>query len=82
MDDLERARGIVRLLRDAYGRGNSVATMASRYALSEESIITALEITPEPDPETEPEAETKPVSRLARLWKRRGFLLSKFAERR
>jgi len=57
-----------RVLRDMNGEGNSVATLAKRFSLSEESIRTALGIRPE-----EPESEPQSRSILARLRKRLGF---------
>ena len=47
MDDMKRARNMERLLRDKKGEGNSLASMAQRYNLSEESIRNALGIKPE-----------------------------------
>ena len=44
MEDLKKATLMERVLRDMCGEGNSVATLAKRYSLSEESIRTVLEI--------------------------------------
>ena len=55
-----------RVLRDMNGEGNSVATLAKRFSLSEESIRTVLGIRPE-----EPEPQSRSI--LARLRKRLGF---------
>jgi Mor family transcriptional regulator len=66
MKDLERAKVMERVLRDMNGEGNSVATLAKRFSLSEESIRTVLGIRPE---ESEPQSR----SILARLRKRLGF---------
>jgi len=44
MKDLERAKVMERVLRDINGEGNSVATLAKRFSLSEESISTILGI--------------------------------------
>jgi len=66
MKDLERAKVTERVLRDMYGEGNSVATLAKRFSLSEESIRTVLGIRPE-----EPEPQSRSI--LARLRKRLGF---------
>jgi Mor family transcriptional regulator len=68
MKDLERAKVMERVLRDMNGEGNSVATLAKRFSLSEESIRTVLGIRPE-----EPEPEPQSRSILARLRKRLGF---------
>ncbi len=68
MKDLKRAKVMERALRDMIGEGNSVATMAKRYSLSEESIRTTLGIRPE-----EPEPEPQSRSILASLRKRLGF---------
>jgi Mor family transcriptional regulator len=66
MKDLERAKVMERVLRDMNGEGNSVATLAKRFSLGEESIRTVLGIRPE-----EPEPQSRSI--LARLWKRLGF---------
>ena len=66
MKDLERAKVMERVLRDMNGEGNSVATLAKRFSLSEESIRTVLGIRPE-----EPEPQSRSI--LARLRKRLGF---------
>ena len=68
MKDLERAKVMERALRDMNGEGNSVATLAKRFSLSEESIRTVLGIRPE---ELEPEPQSRSI--LARLRKRLGF---------
>jgi Mor family transcriptional regulator len=65
MDDIKRATLMERVLRDMRGEGNSVATMAKRYSLSEESIMTVLGISP-----PEPEMKAQSRSMIARLWKR------------
>ena len=44
MNDMKRAKNMERLLRDKRGEGNSLASMAQRYNLSEESIRIALGI--------------------------------------
>ena len=44
MEDLKKATLMERVLRDMRGEGNSVATLAKRYSLSEESIRTVLGI--------------------------------------
>jgi len=44
MEDLKMAKFKERVLRDMYGEGNSVATLAKRYCLSEESISNTLGI--------------------------------------
>ena len=66
MKGLERAKVMERALRDMNGEGNSVATLAKRFSLSEESIRTVLGIRPE-----EPEPQSRSI--LARLRKRLGF---------
>jgi Mor family transcriptional regulator len=67
MEDLRRARVMERVLRDMRGEGNSVATLARRYDLSEESIRTVLRIkTEEPKPEPEPQSS----SIITRFWKK------------
>jgi len=66
MKDLKRAKVMERVLRDMNGEGNSVATLAKRFSLSEESIRTVLGIRPE-----EPEPQSRSI--LARLRKRLGF---------
>lgn len=66
MKDLKRAKVMERVLRDMNGEGNSVATLAKRFSLSEESIRTVLGIRPE-----EPEPQSGSI--LARLRKRLGF---------
>jgi len=70
MEDLKRANVMERVLRDMHGEGNSVATLAKRYSLSEESIRTVLGIRIE-----EPELKLEPQSRsiIARFWKRLGL---------
>ena len=68
MEDLKKATLMERVLRDMKGEGNSVATLAKRFSLSEESIRTVLGIRPE-----EPELEPQSRSILARLRKRLGF---------
>jgi Mor family transcriptional regulator len=65
MDDIKRATLMERVLRDMHGEGNSVATLAKRYSLSEESIMTVLGISP-----PEPEMKAQSRSMIARLWKR------------
>ena len=47
MEDMKRAKNMERVLRDKQGEGNSLATLAKRYNLSEESIRNALGIRPE-----------------------------------
>ena len=66
MEDLKRATLMERVLRDMNGEGNSVATLAKRFSLSEESIRAVLGIRPE-----EPEPQSRSI--LARLRKRLGF---------
>ena len=66
MEDLKKATLMERVLRDMKGEGNSVATLAKRFSLSEESIRTVLGIRPE-----EPEPHSRSI--LARLRKRLGF---------
>ena len=66
MEDLKRAILMERVLRDMYGEGNSVATLAKRYKLSVESINNALGIRPE-------EQESKSRSIPTSIWKRLGF---------
>jgi lambda repressor-like predicted transcriptional regulator len=68
MEDLKRAKLMERVLRDMKGEGNSVATLAKRFSLSEESIRTVLGIGPE-----EPEPQSRSI--LARLRKRLGFYM-------
>ena len=68
--DLERARVMERPLVDAYGEGMSVATMAKRFNISQESIRTVLGTKL---PETEPEPKPQSRSILTRLQKRLGF---------
>ena len=70
MEDLKRAGNMVRVLRDMHGEGNSVATLAKRYSLSEESIMTVLGIRIE-EPEAQPEVQSRSV--MARFWKKLGF---------
>jgi len=66
MEDMERAIVMERALRDMRGEGNSLATMAKRYNLSEESISSVLGISPE-----EKESSFKPIR--VSIWKRLGF---------
>jgi len=66
MEDMERAIVMERALRDMRGEGNSLATMAKRYNLSEESIRNVLGIRPE-----EKESSSKPIR--VSIWKRLGF---------
>jgi Mor family transcriptional regulator len=66
MEDLKRARNMERVLRDMRGEGNSVATLAKRYSLSEESINNVLGIRPEVP-------ESRSVSKNVSFWKRLGF---------
>ena len=66
MEEMKRAILMERVLRDMYGEGNSVATMAKRYSLSVESINNALRIKPV---EQESKSRPKPAS----IWKRLGF---------
>jgi len=68
MNDLKKAKIMVRVLTDMRGEGKSVATLAKRYNLSEESIRAVLGISP-PKPEPEPPSR----SMLVRLWNRLGF---------
>ena len=70
MEDLKRATLMERVLRDMRGEGNSVATLAKRYDLSEESIRTVLGIRIE-DLEAQPVVQSSSV--MARFWKRLGF---------
>ena len=66
MNDLKKANSMVRVLRDMRGEGNSVATFAKRYSLSEESINNVLGIRPEVP-------ESRSVSKNVSFWKRLGF---------
>jgi Mor family transcriptional regulator len=66
MEDLKRARNMERVLRDMRGEGKSVATLAKRYSLSEESINNVLGIRPEVP-------ESRSVSKNVSFWKRLGF---------
>ena len=66
MEDLQRAKCMERALRDRRGEGNSLATMAKRYNLSEESIRNALGIRHE-----EKELSSTPIRDS--IWKRLGF---------
>ncbi len=66
MEDMKRAIIMERVLRDMRGEGNSLATMAKRYNLSEESIRNVLGIRPE-----EKESSSKPIR--VSIWKRLGF---------
>ena len=70
MEDLKKATLMERVLRDMRGEGNSVATLAKRYSLSEESIRTVLGIRIE---ELEPQPVVQSSSVMARFWKRLGF---------
>jgi lambda repressor-like predicted transcriptional regulator len=69
-NDLKRANVMIRVLTDMRGEGNSVATMARRYSLSEESIRTVLGISP-PEPEPEPKPPSRSI--IARLRGKLGF---------
>ena len=69
-DDLRKANVMIRVLTDMRGEGKSVATMAKRYNLSEESIRTVLGIKP---PELEPEPKPQSRSIIARLRDKLGF---------
>jgi Mor family transcriptional regulator len=60
MEDLKRATLMERVLRDMRGEGNSVATLAKRYDLSEESIRTVLGIRIE-DLEPQPEVQSSSI---------------------
>jgi Mor family transcriptional regulator len=64
MNDLKKANIMIRVLTDMRGEGKSVATMAQRYSLSEESIRTVLGISP---PELEPKLKPQSRSIMARL---------------
>jgi Mor family transcriptional regulator len=66
MEDLKRARNMERVLRDMRGEGKSVATLAKRYSLSEESINNVLGIRPEVP-------ESRSVSKNVSFWKSLGF---------
>jgi len=66
MEDMKRAIIMERVLRDMRGEGNSLATMAKRYNLSEESIRNVLGIRSE-----EKESSSKPIR--VSIWKRLGF---------
>ena len=66
MEDMKRANNMERVLRDLQGEGNSLATLAKRYNLSEESIRNVLGIRPE-----EKESSSKPIR--VSIWKRLGF---------
>jgi Mor family transcriptional regulator len=66
MEDMKRAIIMERVLRDMRGEGNSLATMAKRYNLSEESIRNVLGIRPE-------EKESSSKSIRVSIWKRLGF---------
>ena len=68
INDLKKANSMVRVLRDMRGEGNSVATIAKRYRLSEESIRSVLGIRIE-----EPQPVVQSSSVMARFWKRLGF---------
>lgn len=68
MEDLKKATLMERVLRDMRGEGNSVATLAKRYSLSEESIRTVLGIRIE-----KPQPEIQSMSVMARFWKRLRF---------
>ena len=68
MEDLKRASVMERVLRDMYGEGNSVAAIAKRYSLSEESVRTVLGIKTE-----EPKPEPQSRSMIARFWKKLGL---------
>jgi lambda repressor-like predicted transcriptional regulator len=70
IEDLKKANIMIRVLTDKRGEGNSVATMARRYSLSEESIRTVLGISP---PELEPELKPQSKSIIARLRDKLGF---------
>ena len=70
MNDLKRARLMVRVLTDMRGEGKSVDTLATRYHLREESIRTVLGISP-PEPEPEPSPPSR--SMIARLLNKIGF---------
>jgi len=64
MDDLKKANVMIRVLTDMRGEGKSVATLAKRYNLSEESINTVLGIKPE---ETEPGPKIQSRSIISRF---------------
>ena len=66
MEDMKRALNMERILRDMRGEGNSLATLAKRYTLSEESIRNVLGIRPEGK-----ESSSKPIR--VSIWKRLGF---------
>lgn len=66
MEDVKRAISMERVLRDMRGEGNSLATLAKRYNLSEESIRSVLGIRLE-----EKESSFKPIR--VSIWKRLGF---------
>ena len=66
MEDLKRAKNMERVLMDMRGEGNSVATLAKRYSLSEESINNVLGIKPAVP-------ESKYVPEKISFWKRLGF---------
>ena len=66
MEDLKRAKNMERVLRDMRGEGNSVATLAKRYGLSEESINNVLGIRPQVP-------ESRSVLKNVSFWKRLGF---------
>ena len=70
MEDLKKATLMERVLRDMRGEGNSVATLAKRYDLSEESIRTVLGIRIE---DLEPQPVVQSSSVMARFWKKLGF---------
>jgi Mor family transcriptional regulator len=65
MEDMKRAKYMERVLRDMQGEGQSLATLAKRYNLSEESIIAVLGTRPE-----EKESSSKPIR--VSIWKRLG----------
>ena len=69
MEDLKKATLMERVLRDMRGEGNSVATLAKRYSLSEESIRTVLGIRIE-EPGPPPELQSSSI--IVRFWKRLG----------
>ena len=64
MEEMKRAILMERVLRDMYGEGNSVATLAKRYNLSVESISNVLGIIPK---------EQEPMSKPDSIWKKLGF---------
>jgi Mor family transcriptional regulator len=68
MEDLRRANVMERVLRDKHAEGNSVATLAKKFDLSEENIRTVLGIRVE-----EPKRLPPSKSLIARFREKCGF---------